>query len=148
MNMRFNKNDIVINWNEDFVWNLATVITNNEIYIPTLNFEFWSSDALNDIVDEMRAAKGYKTILHFDDPSPEDKDPGVWYDFYIDVAKHGDKTGPCIWASVINTDADDNNTYYTIDLTDEERHVIYEWLDEQCREHEGKSLEELTNEYA
>lgn len=146
--MRFNKNDIVINWNEDFVCDLTTPIFGSNIYIPTLNFELWSSDALNDIVDEMRAAKGYKTILHFDDPSPEDKDPEVWYDFYIDaVAKHG-KTWPCIWASVQNTNADDNSAYYAIGLTDEERHVIYEWLDEQCREHEGKSLEELTNEYA
>lgn len=147
--MRFNKNDIVINWNEDFVCDLTTVIFGEERYKTTLNFELWSTDALNDIVDEMRAAKGYKTILHFDDPSPEDKDPGVWYDFYIDIAaKHGNKTGPGIWARVEDSDADDDSTYYTIDLTDEERHVIYEWLDEQCREHEGKSLEELTNEYA
>lgn len=147
--MRFNKNDIVINWNEDFVCDLIPATLDNKEYVPMLNFELWSTDALNDIVDGMRAAKGYKTILHFDDPSPEDKDPEVWYDFYIVVGvKDGDNIGPYIWASVENTDADDDSTYYTIDLTDIEMYMTYEWLDEQCREHEGKSLEELTNEYA
>lgn len=146
--MKFNKNDIAINWNEDFVCDLTIVIFGEEHYNPTLNFELWNTNALNDIVDEMRAAKGYKTIPHFDDLSPEDKYQG-WYDFYIDiVAKDGNKTGPCIWARVEDSDFDDDSAYYTIDLTEEERHVIYEWLDEQCREHEGKSLEELTNEYA
>lgn len=47
---------------------------------------------------------------------------------------------------VVNSDSEDNEETYTIDLTEEEQIAIYNRLDEQCRKYEGKSCEELLAE--
>jgi hypothetical protein len=52
----------------------------------------------------------------------------------------------CIEFVVVNADSEDNEELYTIDLTAEEQQAVYDRLDEQCREHEGKSCEELLKE--
>ena len=52
----------------------------------------------------------------------------------------------CIEFVVVNSESEDNEQRYAIDLTSEEQDVIYTRLDEQCRRNLGKGCEELLAE--
>jgi hypothetical protein len=52
----------------------------------------------------------------------------------------------CLEFVVVNSDSEDNEELYTIELNAEEQTAIYNRLDEQCRKYEGKSCEELLAE--
>ena len=51
-----------------------------------------------------------------------------------------------IMAIVVNSDSEDNEDYYLIDLSEDEQREIYEILDEQCRLNYEKSCEDLLKE--
>ena len=46
----------------------------------------------------------------------------------------------------MNTESEDNEKKYAIDLTAEEQAAVYKQLDSQCRTYLGKSCEELLAE--
>jgi len=52
----------------------------------------------------------------------------------------------CIEFIVVNSDSEDNEQLYTIDLTAEEQIAVYNRLDEQCRKYLDKGCEELLAE--
>ena len=52
----------------------------------------------------------------------------------------------CIDFVVVNSDSEDNEQLYSIDLTAEEQVVVYARLDEQCRKYLDKGCEELLAE--
>ena len=52
----------------------------------------------------------------------------------------------CIEFVVVNSDSEDNEELYTIDLTKDEQAAIYSRLDEQCRKYLDKGCKELLAE--
>ena len=46
----------------------------------------------------------------------------------------------------MNSDSEDNEHSYYLDLSEEEQRVIFALLDEQCREHYNKSCADLLEE--
>jgi hypothetical protein len=52
----------------------------------------------------------------------------------------------CIEFVVVNSDSEDNEQLYTIDLTADEQDALYARLDEQCRKYLDKGCEELLAE--
>ena len=51
-----------------------------------------------------------------------------------------------IMAVVVNSDSEDNEDYYLIDLSEDEQKEIYTILDDQCRRYYEKSCADLLDE--
>ena len=74
-----------------------------------------------------------------------------WYDFYIGISKllGNNQQGcvdNCINFIVRNSDSDDNEDMYAIELTDDERSAMYEILNAQCRKNLNKTCDDLLAE--
>ena len=100
---------------------------------PTVEFE------LVDTIE--RKGKGFE-------PGLEDGgDANAWYSMYLGLngfTPSGLDTS--ILAVVVNSDSEDNEHSYYLDLSEEEQRVIFALLDEQCREHYNKSCADLLEE--
>ena len=82
-----------------------------------------------------------------DEYTDETCDQNGWYDFYFGLnGLAGDNGNLCIEFVVVNSDSDDNEETYTIDLTYEERAAMYQRMDEQCKKYLGKGCKELLAE--
>lgn len=115
----------------------------------TVEFMLSATDALVEVADRIRMEKGYSP-MHSREGRTNDVDIDGWYDFYIGISKlpndadvHLDN---CITFVVVNSDSEDNEELYEIELTDDEQAVILAILDRQCKKHIGKSCQELLME--
>ena len=69
------------------------------------------------------------------------------YDSRIGINDYTDsKLDTCITFALINGTAPDTEETYVIDLSEEEQRLIYERLNEECKEHLGKTCEDLLAE--
>ena len=119
-------------------------------YIPTVEFMLVATDALAEVADRIRMEKGFLPT-HPRDGRTDEVDNDAWYDFYIGICRLPGENQPCqldssITFTVVNSDADDNEDMYTIDLTETERECVYEILNRQCRRYHGKDCAELLAE--
>ena len=115
----------------------------------TVEFMLSSTDALVEVADMIRMGKGYFP-MHPRDDWNEVVDTDGWYDFYIGISKlpndadvHLDN---CITFVVVNSDSEDNENLYEIELTEEEQSAVLAILDRQCKKHLRKSCQELLME--
>ena len=81
----------------------------------------------------------------------DEVDNDAWYDFYIGICRLPGENQPCqldssITFTVVNSDADDNECMYGIELTADERSVVLDILNSQCRKYMNKTCDELLNE--
>jgi len=108
---------------------------------PTVEFELVDTIELCEIVDTIRKGKGYRPVLE------EGGDTSAWYSMYLGLNGYT-STGldTSILAVVVNSDSEDNEQPYYLDLSEEEQWAIIALLDEQCREHYGKSCADLLEE--
>ena len=111
------------------------------VRFPTVEFELSATTELCKIVDAIRKAKGFLPML-------EDGGDGMgFYNLYLGLNGYTDShLDTSIMAVVVNSDSEDNEDYYLIDLSEDEQREIYEILDEQCRLNYEKSCEDLLKE--
>lgn len=120
------------------------------ISFPTVEFQLMATDALSEVADRIRIEKGFKPMFPRDGHA-DDVDNDGWYDFYIGISKLPGKNqdyrlDSSITFIVVNSDSDDNEDMYTIDLTESEQECIFEILNQQCRKYHGKDCATLLAE--
>lgn len=120
------------------------------ISFPTVEFQLMAMDVLTELADGIRIEKGFKPMFPRDGHA-DDVDNDGWYDFYIGISKLPSKNQDCrldncISFMVVNSDSDDNEDMYTIDLTESEQECIFEILNQQCRKYHGKDCATLLAE--
>lgn len=116
----------------------------------TVEFMLTATDALIEIADRIRMEKGYLP-MHPRDGRTDDVDNDGWYDFYVGISRLPEEHQPCrldnsITFFVVNSDSDDNEDMYSIDLTADEQTAVYEILNSQCRQYHGKDCAALLAE--
>ena len=72
-------------------------------------------------------------------------------DFYVGISKLPGDHQQCQLDSsisfvVVNSDSDDNEDMYTIDLTESEKECVFDILNRQCRRYHGKDCAALLAE--
>lgn len=117
---------------------------------PTVEFELLATDALVEVADRIRMEKGYLP-MHPRDGRTDDVDNDGWYSFYIGISKLPGDHQQCqldssIGFVVVNSDSDDNEDMYSIDLTASEQEYVYEILNRQCRRYHGNDCAALLAE--
>ncbi len=117
---------------------------------PTVEFELMATDALVEVADRIRMEKGYLP-MHPRDGRTDDVDNDGWYSFYVGISKlPGDKQNCQIDNSisfvVVNSDSDDNEGMYNIELSADEQAAVLEVLNCQCRKYLNKTCDELLTE--
>ena len=117
---------------------------------PTVEFQLTTTDALVEVADRIRMEKGYLP-MHPRDGRTDDVDNDGWYDFYVGISKLPGVHQDCHLDSsisfvVVNSDSDDNEDMYTIDLTEYEKECVYEILNLQCRRYHVKDCAALLAE--
>ena len=124
-----------------------------EIYpcrFPTVEFQLTATDALVEVADRIRMEKGYLPMHPRDGRTDEVENDG-WYDFYVGISKLPGDHQQCQLDSsisfvVVNSDSDDNEDMYTIDLTESEKECVFDILNRQCRRYHGKDCAALLTE--
>ncbi len=124
-----------------------------EIYpcrFPTVEFQLTATDALVEVADRIRMEKGYLP-MHPRDGRTDEVDNDGWYDFYVGISKLPGDHQQCQLDSsisfvVVNSDSDDNEDMYTIDLTESEKECVFDILNRQCRRYHGKDCAALLTE--
>lgn len=117
---------------------------------PTVEFQLTATNALVEVADRIRMEKGYLP-MHPRDGRTDEVDNDGWYDFYVGISKLPGDHQKCQLDSsisfvVVNSDSDDNEDMYNIDLTETEREYVYEILNRQCRRYHGKDCAALLAE--
>ena len=108
---------------------------------PVVTFDLVATADLCRIADRMRMKLGFKPRVG------DDRDLDGWYNFTIYINDFSStKLDSCIEFVVVNSDSEDNEQAYEIELTEAEQSLIYDLLDEQCRAYFGKGCEELLEE--
>ena len=117
---------------------------------PTVEFQLTATNALVEVADRIRMEKGYLP-MHPRDGRTDDVDNDGWYDFYVGISKLPGDHQQCQLDSsisfvVVNSDSDDNEDMYTIDLTESEKECVFDILNRQCRRYHGKDCSALLTE--
>ena len=126
---------------EDYQLGDDQACLNYPMRYPTVEFELVDTIELCEIVDTIRKGKGYRPVLE------EGGDTSAWYSMYLGLNGYT-STGldTSILAIVVNSESEDNEQPYYLDLSEDEQRAIFKLLDEQCREHYGKSCADLLEE--
>lgn len=111
---------------------------------PTVELQLMATDALVEVADRIRLEKGFKP-MHPRDGRTDDVDNDGWYDFYVGISKLPGEHQECLLDNcitfiVMNSDSDDDEEIYSIDLTADEQSAILEILNVQCRRYHGKDI--------
>ena len=117
---------------------------------PTVEFQLVATDALVEVADRIRMEKGYLP-MHPRDGRTDEVDNDGWYDFYVGISKLPGDHQQCQLDSsisfvVVNSDSDDNEDMYNIDLTESEKECVFDILNRQCRKYHGKDCAALLTE--
>ena len=111
------------------------------IRFPTVEFELAATTELCEIVDAIRKEKGYPPMLE------DGGDSEGFYNLYLGLNGYTDThMDTSIMAVVVNSDSEDNEDYYLIELSEDEQKEIYTILDDQCRRYYEKSCADLLDE--
>ena len=111
------------------------------VRFPAVEFELAATTELCEIVDVIRKEKGYPPMLE------DGGDSEGWYDLYLGLNGYADsRLDTSIMAVVVNSDSEDNEDYYLIDLSEDEQREIYAILDDQCMRYYEKSCADLLDE--
>jgi len=145
----FIRNAIHLDASAEIMYGSDEIFDTYPCRFPTVEFQLMATDALVEIADRIRIEKGYKP-MHPRDGRTDDVDNDGWYDFYIGISRLPDDTDVHLDSSitfiVVNSDSDDNEDMYGIELSESEQESILEILNQQCRKYEGKTFAELLDE--
>ena len=108
---------------------------------PVVTFELFATTGLCSIADRIRMKLGFKPMLE------DDGDLDGWYNFTVSINGFSStRLDSCIEFVVVNSDSEDNEQAYEIDMSDAEQALIYDLLDKQCLAYFGKGCNELLEE--
>jgi hypothetical protein len=111
------------------------------VRFPTVEFTLAATTELCEIVDAIRKERGYLPMLE------DGGDSEGWYDVFLGLNGYTDThMDTSIMAVVVNSDSEDNEDYYLIDLSEDEQREIYAILDDQCKRYYEKSCADLLEE--
>ena len=111
------------------------------VRFPTVEFELVATTELCEIVDAILKEHGYAPMLE------DGGDSEGWYDVYLGLNGYTDThMDTSIMAVVVNSNSEDNEDYYLIDLSKDEQREIYSILDDQCHRYYEKSCTDLLEE--
>ena len=146
---KFIREAIQLDSNAEVIYGSDEIFDTYPCRFPTVELQLMATDALVEIADRIRMEKEYKP-MHPRDGRIDDVDSDGWYDFYIGISKLPGDTDVHIDSSinfiVVNSDSDDNEDMYGIELTASEQEFLLEILNQQCRKYEGKTFAELLDE--
>ena len=117
--------------------------------IPVVNLDLNDTSELNKLADELREKQGYTPCFN-----GENVDDNGWYDFTIDLfGKYEGSSENNVASSIMfrlsdscDSEAKDKGEEYYLYLSDEERKVIYDYLNNQCKEVFDQTADELIEE--
>jgi len=120
------------------------------VRFATVEFQLTATDALVEIADRIRIEKGYLPMYPRDDENDNTDNDG-WYDFYISISKLPCGEQECrvdnsISFVVVNSNSEDNEDMYEIELNAYEQECVLAVLNQQCQYYLRKSCEELLKE--
>lgn len=146
----FIRDAIQIDFGAEIIYGSDQICDAYPCRFPTVEFMLKATDALVEVADRIRMEKDYLPT-HPRDGRTNDVDNDAWYDFYISLSRLPGENQPCqldssITFVVVNSDSDDNETIYSIDLTDDEQRLVFEMLNAQCRKYLNKTCDELLTE--
>ena len=141
------KDGVFIDFGSEIIYGSDQINLTYPIRFATVNFQLMATSLLTGIADRIRKDAGYRPMHPIDEYTDETCDCEGWYDFYITIDELPEcRIDTAIRFVVVNADSPDNEESYSIDLDLDEQCHLYERLDEQCREHLGKSCVELLKE--
>lgn len=121
-------NEIEYGWDQAYV--------DYPITFPTVGLEIWGGEGLDDIVRIMRIEEGHG-------PVPD----AASFDYRVGLNTF---TKSRVDTVILATVRENQSLYiereYIITLSEAEQEALYRQLDEQCRDHLGKSCEDLLAE--
>ena len=143
----FVRDEVFIDFGAEYLLGDDQACINEPVRFPTVLFELVATDGLIQIADRIRKNAGYRPLHDMDEYADDACDHAAWYDFFIGLNGFTDThLDTALLFCPVNTDSDDNEEVYSIDLTNDEQLAIYNRLDEQCRKYLGKSCEDLLEE--
>ena len=143
----FVKDEIFIDFGSEIMYGDDQCYIDYPCRFPTVGFQLMTTNGLVQIADRIRKDAGFKPMHPMDEFTDDTCDNEGWYDFYVGLNGFSDNhMDSCIEFVVVNAASEDNEELYAIDLTAEEQNEVFKCLDIQCRDHEGKSCEELLKE--
>ena len=143
----FVKDEVFIDFGSEIMYGDDQCYIDYPCRFPTVGFQLMATNGLSQIADRIRKDVGFRPMHPMDEYTDDTCDNEGFYDFYVGLNGFADNhMDSCIEFVVVNSDSEDNEEWYTIDLDASEQTAIYNRLDEQCRKYEGKSCEELLAE--
>ena len=143
----FAVNEIFIDFGAEILYGGDQANMTCPVRFPTVNFQLMATNGLVQIADRIRKEAGFKPMHAMDEYTDDTCDNFGWYDFYIGLngftPTHLDSSIDFV---VVESDSEDNEQIYSIELTTDEQIAIYNRLNVQCLKYEGKSCEELLAE--
>ena len=113
----------------------------------TVSLALRATNGLIQIADRIRTDLGFRPMHPMDEYDDDSCDNEGWYDFYVGLNGHADNhMDSCIEFIVVNSDSEDNECVYPIELTIDEQTAIFNRLDEQCQFYFEQGCEELLTE--
>ena len=108
------------------------------VRFPTVEIPLVDTPVLISLADRLRIDAGYKPVYPRDGLMEEDCDPDCWYEFSVGLNGYT-RSGVdnCVTFEVVNSESDDNEETYGIDLDEEAQTEIRTVLDWQFMEHFG-----------
>ena len=139
------KDSLYIDFGADYLYSSEEMYNCVPVRYATVNFQLYETATLDTLVDRIRKDRGLTPLHPIDEYSDDMCENGAWYDFYISLTDgNPSKVASCIEAVVVGGSEPEKT--HCIDLTPEEQCMVYERLDEQCRQYIGKSCEQLLAE--
>ncbi len=144
--------NIFIDFEKEIIYGSDQQYVSYPSRFASVSFSLSDTKLLNRLADRIRIRNGFKPLdaseeNHLEKNPDEMTFPYAWYEFFIGLNDFTEsKVDSCICFTVQDVDSPDDGKSYTIDLGEDEQKFIYKRLDEQCREHLGKSCEELLAE--
>lgn len=143
----FVKNSIFVDFGSSINYNYDQSYVYYPCVFPTVDFTLMDEKGLEQIADRIRKEAGFRPLYTMDEFTEETCDKEAYYTFFVSLNGFTDShIDTCIEFAAFETDSSDCDYLYQIDLTEEEQALVYARLDEQFREHLGKSCEELLAE--
>ena len=143
----FAKDQVFIDFDAEVMYGDDQCYIDSPCRFPTVGFQLMATNGLTGIADRIRKDQGFRPMHPLDEYTDDTCDNDGWYDFYVGLNGFTDNhMDTCIEFVVVNSDSEDNEELYTIDLTKDEQAAIYSRLDEQCRKYLDKGCEELLAE--
>ena len=149
LKMEINARNIWIDPDTDWFYGSDQANVNFPCVFPTVTIMLSDTLTLIRIVDAMRMEAGHKPMypVNGNADDAESYDAYGWYDFQVGLNGFTDTmVDNCITALVRSEEADDDEQYWHIPLTEAEQIAIYKELDKQLKERFETSCDKLLEE--